>query len=504
MPKGFTTILAIILGLLVVGGGAYFYLNIDKDNGDDDEVNPDNLIELIYPNTGDDIPYSDIFMAGDLHYRWTVSNSDYVPSDNGRAYIIDENGNEVREDKISLGVVEYEKNTFVNTFVGESGIEIGSKYKVKICDYVSGNKVCDESNGFFSIVNAQENDNTSVLPSGWYFTKGGGDNFAILKSENSNDHIEARYFDNLNVFEIDNGKFGKVTLTYSASKECWLLGQDNAKSGFVENCVEPAKTNRGDSIFQIHNGYGYIIPKSYYSFALITLIGDDKDSLEEIVKGDYLFQGETEEDWKLYPEGKPIIEFISPHEGPIGTKVTITGQELAGFEGDLVAYFEREDGEVIELWDNNGADSTFQVTVEEPCQEGDIVHGRYSGIAQECDYVEFTPGTYWVYTKPWGYKSNAFQFNLLDSGTGYQSISECDVMEDSNVSATKDICYIGFALQDLDSNICSLLHFDSYKLRCYGKIAFETEDKNLCDYVGNYKNMCIENIDNGFYKELRN
>lgn len=33
--KGFTTILAIIIGLLVIGGGSYFYLNTDKDNGEE-------------------------------------------------------------------------------------------------------------------------------------------------------------------------------------------------------------------------------------------------------------------------------------------------------------------------------------------------------------------------------------------------------------------------------------------------------------------------------------
>jgi len=92
----------------------------------------------------------------------------------------------------------------------------------------------------------------------------------------------------------------------------------------------------------------------------------------------------------------------------------------------------------------------------------------------------------------------------LNSQNKYEDISQCDSMEDSNVSATKDICYLEFALEDLNSQICSLMHFDSYKFKCYGKIAFQTEDKDLCRYVDDYEDMCVDNIENGSYKELRN
>ncbi|HMP30596.1 MAG TPA: hypothetical protein PKD85_13405 [Saprospiraceae bacterium] len=110
----------------------------------------------------------------------------------------------------------------------------------------------------------------------------------------------------------------------------------------------------------------------------------------------------------------PIIEIITPASGPIGTKITIKGKNLAGYAGDMIAIFEREDGKKITLWDNSATDGEINVIVEESCREGEIVHGRYSGIPQECDYIEFTPGIYKVYTEPWGVKSNFVLFTLTN------------------------------------------------------------------------------------------
>ena len=86
----------------------------------------------------------------------------------------------------------------------------------------------------------------------------------------------------------------------------------------------------------------------------------------------------------------------------------------------------------------------------------------------------------------------------------YSDISECDEMEDSDVSQTKDLCYLGFALDGLDSEICSYMSFESNRNRCYGVIAFKTGDTGLCEYTEDYEDICISNIENDYYVELRN
>lgn len=113
----------------------------------------------------------------------------------------------------------------------------------------------------------------------------------------------------------------------------------------------------------------------------------------------------------------PKINSISPSSGPKGTVVEIRGSNLSGFEGDLDVYFERPDGKKVMLTDNYGSyqltqDELIRVKVIEPCQEGEKVMGRYSGIESECNYLELTPGMYKVYVTPWDKKSNIVSFEL--------------------------------------------------------------------------------------------
>jgi len=118
----------------------------------------------------------------------------------------------------------------------------------------------------------------------------------------------------------------------------------------------------------------------------------------------------------------PVITSISPLSGPSGTVVKIRGNNLAGFEGDLIAIFKRSDGKTAELYSTvpyysgHASDplntSLIQVTAEPPCKKGQTVYGSYSGIASTCDYFEFTPGTYTVYVQPWGKKSNEVEFTI--------------------------------------------------------------------------------------------
>ena len=115
----------------------------------------------------------------------------------------------------------------------------------------------------------------------------------------------------------------------------------------------------------------------------------------------------------------PRIDWLEPSSGPKGTIIEISGINLSGFEGDLAVIFERKDGKKIKLYDGfasyqNTKDKLIKVRVVEPCQKGNIVVGRYSGVETLCSYIEFTHGIYKVYVEPWGVKSNAVYFTLID------------------------------------------------------------------------------------------
>lgn len=110
----------------------------------------------------------------------------------------------------------------------------------------------------------------------------------------------------------------------------------------------------------------------------------------------------------------PRIESIVPSEAIVGKRIVVTGENLAGFEGDVSYVLEKINGDKIRIMassTNTGTENFF--FLKNPCQKGEIVHGQYSGIPEECDYVELTPGNYKIYTDPWGVKSNEIQFEIL-------------------------------------------------------------------------------------------
>ncbi|MSU55066.1 MAG: DUF4214 domain-containing protein [Candidatus Taylorbacteria bacterium] len=116
----------------------------------------------------------------------------------------------------------------------------------------------------------------------------------------------------------------------------------------------------------------------------------------------------------------PYIGSINPSSSPVGTTIDIRGSGLNGFEGDVYFFFVRSDGKTLRLPGvlsqqlNGGAvgAQTARVTLKEPCQQGQTVYGDYSGIPSVCDYVQFTPGIYKVYTKPWSQVSNTVYFTV--------------------------------------------------------------------------------------------
>jgi len=119
-------------------------------------------------------------------------------------------------------------------------------------------------------------------------------------------------------------------------------------------------------------------------------------------------------------EATPVITSISPVSGPVGTKVSISGCNFTGFEGDLEAVFVRSDGKEIPLSGGNwsvgygggaGRGKIMIVTVASYCESGSIT-GSYSGIASPCQKIQATPGVYKVYVTAWGKKSNLATFTV--------------------------------------------------------------------------------------------
>jgi len=109
----------------------------------------------------------------------------------------------------------------------------------------------------------------------------------------------------------------------------------------------------------------------------------------------------------------PVITSISPTSGPAGTKVEIRGCNLAGFEGDQIAIFERSDGKKLNFYGSGYNEKMMTVAVADNCPTGSET-GRYSGITSSCETIQALPGTYRVYVITWGdeFKSNSATFTV--------------------------------------------------------------------------------------------
>ena len=116
------------------------------------------------------------------------------------------------------------------------------------------------------------------------------------------------------------------------------------------------------------------------------------------------------------PGGKdlpPVITSISPTSGSVGTKVEIRGCNLAGFEGDQMAIFERSDGKKLTFYGSGYNEKLMTVPIADNCPTGSET-GRYSGITSLCETIKALPGVYKVYVITWGdeFKSNSATFTV--------------------------------------------------------------------------------------------
>lgn len=116
---------------------------------------------------------------------------------------------------------------------------------------------------------------------------------------------------------------------------------------------------------------------------------------------------------------KPILTSISPTQGPHGTIITLTGSNLAGFEGDLDAWIKDERGTTAHLPQffgqpapdtDAGIDTILVKLPERAC----TTNNTYSGNACE-KHLELIPGEYRLYAWPFGEPSNELAFTITNS-----------------------------------------------------------------------------------------
>lgn len=165
LQKFWLPIIIAVMVLSVVGGGAYIYNNnkveapvnvSDTTNNvstttTDTEFDEKIFLTVISPNGGEVIPYGDIYMAGDLTFRWQSSQGEnYKPSSNFKAYILNEKDLVVRDDLINT-ISSIGGGIFTSSFIGETKIKTNKKYKIKICDYIDSKEYCDISDDYFII-----------------------------------------------------------------------------------------------------------------------------------------------------------------------------------------------------------------------------------------------------------------------------------------------------------------------------------------------------------------
>ncbi|MDO8514268.1 MAG: peptidoglycan-binding protein [bacterium] len=113
----------------------------------------------------------------------------------------------------------------------------------------------------------------------------------------------------------------------------------------------------------------------------------------------------------------PVIYSVTPSSGPIGTKITIKGKNLRGFEGDLNARIATEFNPPdyssgVMYGDRTGSDDTTIVTTIQSsfCKQDT----SYSGLPC-ASYFSVSPGVYEISVKPWSKWSNSVSFTVTES-----------------------------------------------------------------------------------------
>lgn len=186
----------------------------------------------------------------------------------------------------------------------------------------------------------------------------------------------------------------------------------------------------------------------------------------------------------------PLITSISPSSGPTGTTIELKGNNLAGFEGDLDAIIKNDKGETAFLKGIGlvpREDKTIRVKIEDKvCKQ----NNSYSG--EPCtSWLNLIPGTYKIYTMPFGKKSNEVSFTINSANpistlqlTGNDKGKTINSVKGQMIAVT--LCNPGdsgaqFDIPKYDSSILKLTSHKNVPINtpttiiggCYGNDVFE-------------------------------
>lgn len=105
----------------------------------------------------------------------------------------------------------------------------------------------------------------------------------------------------------------------------------------------------------------------------------------------------------------PVITSISSSSGPVGTKLQIGGCNFNGFEGDLNVWIKNAQGTSGILYSEPGSTAKSMSIILKPqaCQTDESYRGMPCA-----SFLNLVPGTYKIYTMPWGNKSNEATFTI--------------------------------------------------------------------------------------------
>jgi len=116
----------------------------------------------------------------------------------------------------------------------------------------------------------------------------------------------------------------------------------------------------------------------------------------------------------------PHLDYLTPEQGVVGATIDLVVENLNGFEGDLNAWIVNSSGETAFLpaAENLYANGTYKtlypnhevirVKISPTLCQSD---NEYSGLPCAKSMI-ITPGSYGIYTKPWGNKSNILIFTV--------------------------------------------------------------------------------------------
>ena len=110
------------------------------------------------------------------------------------------------------------------------------------------------------------------------------------------------------------------------------------------------------------------------------------------------------------PNGAPIITSISPSSAKIGETIIVHGCNLAGLEGDKNIWLQNNQGiKGILYGTSRSTQDAITITLSSPLCQTDT---SYSGLSCAA-WLTLSPGTYTLYTIPWGISSNIVHFTVL-------------------------------------------------------------------------------------------